>query len=68
MCACSRYIRLKTFICLVVGTVAFVMLYLLNVPFAGLFGFITFVLNFIPNVSATSQAVYPHILHVTFTG
>lgn len=34
-----------------ISLLVFIILSLLHVPFAGLFGFITFVLNFIPNVS-----------------
>jgi predicted PurR-regulated permease PerM len=54
-----RYIRLKTFICLIVGTLVGVALAILGVDLAWMFALITFVANYVPNVGPVFATFVP---------
>ena len=54
-----RYIRLKTFVCMLIGLYVGACLSLLSVQFAGLFGLLTFVLNYIPNFGPIVATMLP---------
>jgi uncharacterized RDD family membrane protein YckC len=54
-----RYIRLKTSVCILIAVFVGASLSLLRVPFAGLFGLITFVFNYIPNVRRSLPPFLP---------
>ncbi len=55
----QRYISLTVFISLLTGVLTAVTLAILNVPFAVLFGFLAFLLNFIPNIGAVITTLLP---------
>jgi AI-2 transport protein TqsA len=55
----QSYISLTVFISLLTGLLVTLALAILNVPFAVLFGFLAFLLNFIPNVGAVIATLLP---------
>jgi AI-2 transport protein TqsA len=55
----QRYITLTVFISLLTGLLVTLTLGILNVPFAVLFGFLAFLLNFIPNIGAVIATLLP---------
>jgi AI-2 transport protein TqsA len=55
----QSYISLTVFISLLTGVLVGSTLAILNVPFAVLFGFLAFLLNFIPNLGAVIATVLP---------
>ncbi|EYF06619.1 AI-2E family transporter [Chondromyces apiculatus] len=57
-----RYVVLKTYVSLAVGVLVWVMLLLLGVDFALLWGLITFLLHFIPNIGAIVAGLPPVLL------
>jgi predicted PurR-regulated permease PerM len=58
----NEYIVIKTYVSLAAGVVAWLMLWLLGVDFALLWGFVTFLLHFVPNIGAIVAAVPPVLL------
>lgn len=58
----NRYIALKTLVSLTTGLVAFIWLTILGVDFAILWGLLTFILNYIPNIGSIIAAVPPTLL------
>lgn len=55
----QRYIVTKTAVSAVTGLLVGSILWLLGVPLAGLFGFLTFILNFIPSVGSIIATLLP---------
>jgi AI-2 transport protein TqsA len=55
----QRYISLTVFISLLTGVLVAATLGILNVPFAVVFGFLAFLLNFIPNLGAVIATILP---------
>ena len=53
------YIRLKTMVCVLVGVLVAIIFYALQIDLAGVFGLMTFVLNYIPNVGAFIAVFVP---------
>lgn len=60
--AVEEYLGLKTLISLLVGALAAITLWLFGVEFALLWGLLTFLLNFIPNIGALIATVPPVIM------
>ena len=63
-----QYLRIKTFVCVIVGLMVGFFLYLLEIPYAWIFGVITFIFNYIPNFGAMISTSLPLplvILHPT---
>jgi predicted PurR-regulated permease PerM len=58
----NEYIVIKTYVSLAAGAVAWLMLWALGVDFALLWGFITFVLHFVPNIGAIVASIPPVLL------
>lgn len=58
----NQYIVIKTYVSLAAGLVAWLMLWLLGIDFALLWGCLTFVLHFVPNIGAIVAAVPPVLL------
>jgi AI-2 transport protein TqsA len=54
-----QYLITKTLISLATGTLTTVILMILGVDFALLWGFLTFLLNYIPNIGSTLSVVFP---------
>lgn len=57
--AVQQYLGLKTFVSFLTGLLAGLVLWLLGVPFAFLWGVLTFLFNFIPNIGAPIAIVPP---------
>lgn len=60
----QSYLVVKTIISLIVGAATFLVLYFFNIDFALFWGFLTFLLNFIPNIGAVMASVFPVSLAV----
>ena len=58
----NRYIALKTLVSLTTGVVAWSWLTILHVDFAILWGLLTFILNYIPNIGSIIAAIPPTLL------
>lgn len=57
--AVQSYLGLKTFVSLLTGILVSVILWILNVPFALLWGVLAFVANFIPNIGSLIATIPP---------
>ena len=57
-----QYLVTKTLISLGTGTLTWLVLLILGVDFALVFGFIAFILNYIPNIGSTLAVIFPFIL------
>jgi len=57
--AVQSYLGLKTLVSLITGVLATLVLWLFDVPFALLWGVLTFLLNFIPNIGSLIASVPP---------
>ncbi len=64
----QRYLAYKTLISLAVGILTTVILVLFHLPFAFVFGVLTFILNFIPNLGSVIAGILPVIMAVFFFG
>jgi predicted PurR-regulated permease PerM len=58
----EKYLAFKTIICVVSGFVAWIIMAAFGVDFAGLFGIITFLLNYIPNIGSFIAKILPFII------
>ncbi len=58
----GNYLGVKTFMSLIVGTVSGLCLFLFRVEFAILFGFLTFILNYIPYVGSIIAVIIPSLI------
>lgn len=58
----QKYLALKTLISAVTGVLVTVALILFGLPFAVVFGFITFLLNYIPNIGSFIATSFPALL------
>jgi AI-2 transport protein TqsA len=57
----QKYLALKTVICIVSGLIAMVIMLAFGLNFAVLFGFITLLLNYIPNIGSLIAKVFPFL-------
>jgi predicted PurR-regulated permease PerM len=60
----NKYILTKTLISLLTGTLVTVALWIFGVEFAFIWGFLTFLLNFIPNIGSIIATVFPIVFSV----
>jgi predicted PurR-regulated permease PerM len=58
----QKYLAIKTAVCIVSGVLAAVILVLFGVDFAVAFGFLTFLLNYIPNIGAFIAKIIPFLI------
>ena len=58
----QKYLAIKTVICLISGSLATLVLLIFGVNFAILFGFLTFLLNYIPNIGSLVATVLPPLV------
>jgi predicted PurR-regulated permease PerM len=58
----QKYLAIKTVICIVSGLLAYLILVLFGVDFAIAFGFLTFLLNYIPNIGAFIAKIIPFLI------
>ncbi|MCP2520578.1 AI-2E family transporter [Candidatus Aminicenantes bacterium AC-335-B20] len=59
-----RYLSIKTFISLITGILAGLVLYIFGVNYAVLWGFLTFLLNYIPNLGSVIATVFPVLMAI----
>ena len=64
----KRYMSIKTLISIGTGALAFVWLWLLGVDYALLWGVLTFLLNYIPNIGSIIASVLPTLLALVQLG
>ena len=57
----QKYLAIKTAMCLLTGLLSFVILVFFGVKFAVVFAFITFLLNYIPNIGAFIAKIFPFV-------
>jgi len=57
----QRYLGVKTLISFVTGSLCYAVLVALDIPFALLFGFLTFLLNYIPTFGSITAGILPVI-------
>lgn len=57
-----QYLVTKTLISVATGALTWLVLFILGVDFALVFGFIAFILNYIPNIGSTLAVVFPFVL------
>lgn len=57
-----QYLFAKTLISLATGVVTYLVLLFFGVDFPLLWGFLTFILNFIPNIGSAASTVFPFLL------
>jgi AI-2 transport protein TqsA len=55
----QRYLLIKTIVSMITGTLAALILLLFDVDFAIMFGFFTFILNYIPTVGSVLATLFP---------
>ncbi len=60
----QRYLGIKTVISFITGLLATIILLLFGVDFAILFGFLIFILNYIPNIGSIIATIFPLIIAV----
>ncbi len=60
----QRYLGIKTIISFITGLLATIVLLIFGVDFAILFGFLTFILNYIPNIGSIFATVLPLIIAI----
>jgi len=60
----QRYLGIKTVISFITGLLATIILLLFGVDFAILFGFLTFILNYIPNIGSIIATALPLIIAI----
>jgi len=61
----QRYLGVKTVTSLATGTVCYALLVVLGIPYAPLFGFLTFLLNYIPTFGSIVAAIFPTLTALT---
>ncbi|MDA0947827.1 MAG: AI-2E family transporter [Planctomycetota bacterium] len=57
----QRYLGVKTVVSFLTGSLCYLVLVALEIPYALLFGFITFALNFIPTFGSIAAGIFPTI-------
>lgn len=57
----QRYLGVKTIVSLVTGGLCYSVLIALDIPYALLFGFLTFLLNYIPTFGSIIAAIFPTV-------
>lgn len=58
----QKYLAIKTLVSLITGIMATVILFIFGVDFAIVFGFLTFLLNYIPNIGSFIATSFPVII------
>ena len=57
-----QYLLTKTFVSLLTGAVTFIIVWILGIDFPLIWAFLTFLLNFIPNIGSTIAVLLPSLL------
>lgn len=60
----EAYITLKTLVSIATGALTWLTLMIVGMPYAGLFGFLAFILNYIPTVGSITGALLPTLFAV----
>lgn len=66
--AVQDYLGLKTLVSFITGTLVALILWLLNVPFALLWGVLAFLANFIPNIGSIAASIPPIAMALFHSG
>ncbi|WP_068086176.1 AI-2E family transporter [Polycladidibacter stylochi] len=61
-----HYLGIKTAVSLATGFLTYLLLELVGLPYAPLFGFIAFLLNYIPTVGSLTAVLFPAILSLVY--
>ena len=64
----QRYLGVKTVVSLLTGSLCYLVLVALQVPYALLFGFFTFLLNYIPTFGSIIAGIFPTITALAIDG
>ncbi len=64
----QRYLSVKTLVSLLTGAIAYILLVVLGVQYALLFGLLTFLLNFIPTFGSILAGIFPAVYALTTQG
>lgn len=60
----QSYVLIKTILSLVTGTIVTIVLFAFNIDFAFVWGLLTFILNYIPNIGSIVASILPLIISV----
>lgn len=64
----QKYLGVKTAVSLMTGSLCYLVLIMLGVPYALLFGLLTFMLNYIPTFGSIIAAIFPTVTMLAFEG
>ncbi|KAA3607105.1 MAG: AI-2E family transporter [Planctomycetota bacterium] len=64
----QKYLGVKTVVSLATGALCYTALQQLEVPYAELFGFLTFMMNFIPTFGSIIASIFPTVVAMTTHG
>ena len=64
----QKYLGVKTAVSLMTGSLCYFVLVMLSVPYALLFGLLTFMLNYIPTFGSIIAAIFPTVTMLAFEG
>lgn len=64
----QKYLGVKTAVSLITGSLCYLVLIMLGVPYALLFGLLTFMLNYIPTFGSIIAAIFPTVTMLAFEG
>ncbi len=64
----QKYLGVKTAVSLITGSLCYLVLIMLGVPYALLFGLLTFMLNYIPTFGSIVAAIFPTVTMLAFEG
>jgi len=64
--ALRHYLGIKTAVSVLTGVLTHVLLTVLGLPYAALFGFIAFLLNYIPTIGSLTAVIFPSLLALVY--
>ncbi|MDP7062176.1 MAG: AI-2E family transporter [Planctomycetota bacterium] len=64
----QKYLGVKTAVSLMTGSLCYLVMTMLGVPFALLFGLLTFMLNYIPTFGSIIAGIFPTVTMLAFEG
>ena len=64
----QKYLGVKTVVSLMTGSLCYLVMVMLSVPYALLFGLLTFMLNYIPTFGSIIAAIFPTVTMLAFEG
>ena len=64
--ALRHYLGIKTAVSVLTGLLTYILLSVLGLPYAALFGFIAFLLNYIPTIGSLTAVIFPSLLALVY--